>query len=243
MPGCSAWGFKWGTPWGASAAWGDRESIEPGADFITISPGCLDTGRTADTRIYQQFRNEDAAVTWSDGIGALLGEVWADVERGVNLVGLERYVATARGVHLDKVGAVVGRPRGSLTDDADYRLAILVDAATQYSSGTPEQVIELATRLVVGIAGVSEVTFQELYPAAFVLTIPDLSADLFELLLDILEDVPPAGVGALLHTYETTATGGWDYSDSAVSGAGSWSYSGGTGSTEILPVWSYAAGI
>lgn len=204
---CSSWGFLWSEEWGASAAWGDRDTIEPNSEYAAIGPGCLDTLRTADTRIWEQFRNEAAAATWSDGIGAVLGLAWADIERAASMVGPERYVATARGVHLNEVGAAVDRPRGSLTEDADYRLAIIVDAATLYSSGTPEQVLELARRLVTGIAGIGDLDFQELYPAAFRLRIGDMDAAIFNLLADILEDVPPAGVGATLATYFTGVQG------------------------------------
>lgn len=206
---CSAWGFLWGAPWGAAVGWGEKSSIEPDATILPIPAGCLDADKTARTRVWKQYTNADAATTWGDGIAALLGEAFAELESAASLVAYEHYVATARGVQLEEIGAVVGRSRGPLTVDDDYRLAIIVDAATTYASATAPEIIALATRLAAGLSVSGDVEFLPFYPAAYRIRIPDMSADLFALIQDIMADTPPAGVAAALSTYDTEDNGGW----------------------------------
>lgn len=203
---CGEWGDEWGEfEWGAAKSWGARENGDP-ADttslLLPIEPGCLDAMQTAADRIWKQYEGRE---TWAD-IMEIVGEPFAELDVVLGRVDVERYRSTAVGVQLDEIGAVVNRPRGGLLDDELYRLAILVDTASLYASGTIPEILELAHALV-GDGHV--ITLDELFPANFRLRITDLETPIFLLLADILSDVPAAGVGSLLSTFAEATVGGW----------------------------------
>jgi hypothetical protein len=76
----------------------------------------------------------------------------------------ERSVTTATGKTLDLLGAIVGQPRDG-RDDATYRLWISARVMVTRSSGTTEQIIAIANKLVGGGA----VVMREYYPGSFIL--------------------------------------------------------------------------
>lgn len=206
----TAWGdLDWGDfEWGGAQAWGARENGDPSdvdSPLVEIPPGSLEAVQSCTDRLWKQY---ESTVTWPD-LMAIVGEAFGELDVTLSKVDLMRYRSTAEGAQLEEVGAIVGRARGSLSSDADYRLAILVDAATLFASGTLPEIIELAQALSEGLAGQPEVEVAEFYPATFRVRIPDLDADTFALLVDILGDVPPAAVGALLSTYDSSVAGGW----------------------------------
>lgn len=159
-------------------------------DPSVFSPvGTLDYATTTQNRLFKQWEDDPEWLSMMDIIAAS----FAEVEGQLLEINDNRSVSTAFGVQLDDVGELVGRKRNGL-DDADYRRAIIVDANTLFSSGTPWELTELVRTLYPDNA----VSYREFYPASFVLTIFGLSFEEFKLTLDIMQDTPPAGVGALL---------------------------------------------
>ena len=72
-------------------------------------------------------------------------------------------LTAASGDLLDKWGAVVGEPRGSLTDDADYRVFVQARILANRCQGTTDQMIEIWKLLV---APYLEVRHIDNYPAS-----------------------------------------------------------------------------
>jgi len=81
----------------------------------------------------------------------------------------ERHVAVATGETLDILGRIVGQPRDG-RDDATYRLWISARVMVQRSSGTTEEILAIANKLVGG----AEVVMREYYPASFILNMGGL---------------------------------------------------------------------
>lgn len=188
---------------GPPKAWGARENgdpTDPESPLVPILVGEWNAVQTATDRIFKQW---ERTVTWPATMQAI-GELFADVEEVLSDVRLRRHRSTAEGVQLEEVGALVNRPRGSLSSDADYRLAILSDAWSQIASGTGPQVIEIVSALTDGAGLV-----REFFPAVFQIRVPNLDAVRFDLLSDIMRDVPGAGIGAILSTYDEDLAGGF----------------------------------
>ena len=218
--------------------WGTTETIEPGAPFVPIPPGTLDCLTTAIERLYKQF---EAKPNWS-ALVQVFGESFCDVERQASQINVFRYVLTAEGVQLDEIGYLVQRPRNGLTDD-DYRLAIIAEAASLVTSSTVPEILSIVDVLVGGDPGVL-VDFQPKYPAAWILCVVPITPVFFDLLVDILSDVPAAGVAALLCTWDPDNYGGWDTTTGAdASPLGSWSSTTGTDADDVPPLWSHIAAI
>jgi len=78
----------------------------------------------------------------------------------------ERSVATATGETLDILGRIVGQPRDG-RDDATYRLWISARVMVSRSSGTTEQILAIANKLVGGAA----VVLREYYPGSFIVNL------------------------------------------------------------------------
>lgn len=78
-----------------------------------------------------------------------------------------RYLETAEGYQLDRIGRIVGRGRGSLSDD-DYRIAVRGQIRINRSCGTPEDLIAV-TRLSAPTGTVF--VYGELYPATVIMSI------------------------------------------------------------------------
>lgn len=212
----SAWSFQWGEPWGSGTKWNQHEGPRPGeGDLVPIPPGDLDAVTTAEERIWKQF---EGTATWAAMCG-VLGLAHGDVEHVMAQLEPMRYVGTATGVWLDRVGELVNLPRAGWTDDDDYRLAIIAEALSEITTGAPDEIIDLALRL----APDPEVVRYYEGVASFVLVISDLTGARFDLIRAVMRDMPPAGVGAWLDTYETdtTAGPGWDPQPSPV-GAPGW---------------------
>lgn len=187
--GFTYWSALYGSgdiEYGEAVTWDDL------SDPDVLAPvGLFDYYTSAQNRIWKQF---EETTTWPD-LMDIIAESFDEVEIQLAEINDHRAVSTAYGIQLDAIGALVGRSRGTLDDDA-YRRAIVVDANTLFSSGTPWQISELARSLY----PTRVVTLTEFYPAAFSLQIVDLTLEEFDLLLDIMADTPPAGVGALLES-------------------------------------------
>lgn len=91
-----------------------------------------------------------------------LGQIQA-AEDAIAAVLVQRQLATAQGVNLDVLGAIVGQPRGGRSDRL-YRVWIAARVLVNRSSGLTGQIIAIATTLV-GTG--NRVRLVEQYPAAF----------------------------------------------------------------------------
>lgn len=103
----------------------------------------------------------------------------------------ERVIDTAVGVQLDGLGDIVGEERKG-KNDTSYRTWIRGRIRANRSSGTPEDMLEIADL----ITDANALAIEEYYPAGFNLIIFD---DLLENIDDveaILDDASPAGVRA-----------------------------------------------
>lgn len=224
--------------WFGSLYWAQRDGddqSDPEAALLEIRPGELDCTETARRRIWKQF--EDAA-SWQRLMVEIVGPTFDELELAIGSVDQARYLSTAEGAVLDEIGYAVGRPRGTLTDDELYRLAIKADAATLFSSGTVPEVVEIC-RALLG----DEMRVAQFYPAQVVISAPDVEPDVFLLLLDVLkEDLLPVGVGGILETWDSEAIGGWgsttDPTDTEIAEAGEWSATTGTDADDGLVLWS-----
>jgi hypothetical protein len=227
------WGFEWGDFWGSATPWGTLD--DDGAP-LPIEPGDLDTVTTAQNRLFRQFMLGD---NWQR-LFSVIGVVFGEVELVSAEAHLERYVGTASGANLDRIGELVNLQRGGTTDDDDYRLAIIAEATSLVVSGTPEEIIDLAVRLAPEGA---DVRFYEAPPAFFYIVIPDLTGPRFDLIRTIMADVPPAGVGARLVTYDSDLTTGWASSYGSDGGTAAWASSYGADADDALAPWSHSGEI
>jgi hypothetical protein len=233
----STWGFLWGSAWGSATLWNSPDPDALDDQRAAIPPGDLDAVATAIERIWKQY---DVTETWV-AYATALGGAFGDVEQVTGQFEVQRYVGTAVGTYLDQIGALVNLPRSGWTTDDDYRLAIIAEALSRVTSGAADEIIDVAIRIAPDGATVQ---YREPAPASFVLTVPDLDPNRWALMLDVMADMPPAGVGAWLETWSSSTTAGWDYAASpgSVSPVASWSYSGG-GTAGVLAPWSYRAAI
>lgn len=219
--------------WFASVPWATQEDpLDPDSAFVEIRPGELDATTTALRRIWYQFLGQPE---W-ERLLTLVGGLGATLERGIGSIDQARYLSTAEGDVLDEIGAVVDRPRDGLSDDL-YRLAIRAEAGSIFASGTIPEILEL-TRSLVG----DEVRVHELFPATIRIAAPDIATAVFLVLLSILADVPAAGVGALLSTWDSARPGAWgsttDPTETEITEPGTWSSTTGADADGGTPLWS-----
>lgn len=222
--------------WFETLYWAQRDGAEddPLAPLVEIRPGELDCTETALRRIWKQF---EGAASWETLMG-VIGATFQQLELGLGSVDQTRYIRTAYGRGLDELGELVGLPRGALTDDELYRLAIIADAATLFSSGTVPEVVEIV-RALLG----NETTVAQYYPAQVVISSPDVAPDVFGLMLDVLkEDLLVVGVGGILETWDSEVVYGWgstrDPGDTEIVTAGAWSTQRGTSADDGPALWS-----
>lgn len=232
----STWGSTWGFTWGATTEWNTRaDPRDPASALLRTLPGDLDTIQTAIARLRRQF---SSTVSWP-ALATILGKAFADFERAHRLAEPQRYVGAATGVWLAEIGALVGLSREGWTDDDDYRLAIVAEALSRITSGSIDEIVDVALRLTPDGA---TLFYSEQYPAAFDLAIADLPPGRFALILSVLSDMPPAGVGAFLTTWPTALVAGWAFDDLDPEVFGSWDYLV-PGDADALSLWSYSASI
>jgi hypothetical protein len=235
----SLWGFLWGTPWGSGTEWGARaDPRDDASELLTLQPGDLDTIDTALARIRFQFTQTASHPAFA----RVIGGAFADLERAMVALERQRYVATASGVWLAEIGALVGLAREGWTDDEDYRLAVVAEALSLITSSTIDEIVDVALRLLPEGATMA---YRDRYPAAWEIAVPDLPAARWGLMLAVLADMPAAGVGAYLTTWPEAETAGWAYDATEPDVVGSWGYIAGddTDVEDVLSLWSYTAQI
>lgn len=91
-----------------------------------------------------------------------LGEEFQSIEDAFNSIGLARSIATAEGVHLDKLGYIVGAVRPDNVSDYVYRVIIYGRISANVSQGEPENVINTYKLLTQA----TNVRMEEEFPAA-----------------------------------------------------------------------------
>lgn len=117
-------------------------------------------------RIYQQFQ----ATTWASKLAAAVADGARELDEALRAALVARSIdpvtddstsaayGVGRGAQLDRIGRVVGQPRGAATD-AVYRLLLRARILANRSRGGPDQVIDVfvamfagdgAPRLIVG---------------------------------------------------------------------------------------------
>jgi len=189
------WGFLWGGLWGGAGLIPWEAVNEAGG----IPAGKLDAKLTAFNRLYKQWEERD---NWQK-LMSVVGEEFGNVNKQQGEIKAFRYISTAAGQGLDDIGEVVGRSRAGLDDD-DYRLAIIAEAVSLFSSGTVPEILGVIAALLPAVTGVE---FVEKFPASWTVCIVNLTPELFDLLLEILADQPAAGVSALLCTFDPPSMG------------------------------------
>lgn len=103
--------------------------------------------------------------------------------------------AVASGVHLDRLGKLVGQPREG-RDDQTYRLWIMARILINRSSGTPDNILNIAQ-----IVTNSTAELVELYPGSYEIGIFGVSVT--QAVASILAEADPIGVNGALITSES----------------------------------------
>lgn len=111
----------------------------------------------AASRLTEQFKTKPAVVALLKSWAAEIQEL----EDSANELRLQRALASAEGVNLDVLGAIVGQPRGGRSD-TQYRIWIAGRILVNKSRGKTPQLIAIAAKLCNG-----PVRLREFYPAAF----------------------------------------------------------------------------
>lgn len=141
----------------------------------------------AKARFVQQFRAKPNMEAW---LADYVTQV-QDLEDVFFQLLLDRVIATAIGVQLDGLGAIVGEERKGKSD-ASYRIWIRGRILANRSSGTPEQMLELADL----VTDANTLAIEEYYPAGFNLIIYDDLVENVDDVAAILDAASPAGVRA-----------------------------------------------
>lgn len=220
--------------WFGTLYWAQRDGSQddPDAPLLEIRPGELDCTETARRRIFKQW---EEAASWQRLMVEIIGPTFDELELALGSVDQARYLSTAEGQQLDEIGYMVGRPRGTLTDDDLYRLAIQADAATLFSSGTVPEVVSIC-RALLG----DDMRVRQLYPATVLIRAPDVPPEVFVLLLDVLkDDLLVVGVAGILETWNSATVGAWDTSRPAsLTSLGAWSTSRDASADGVRVPWS-----
>lgn len=106
----------------------------------------VDHSAAALARLPQQYRGEAAPTNVQRVLAALAG-AFQPLELALMQLLLLRRVDTAEGVHLDELGAIVGRPRAGESDDV-YRRRIRAQIAANASDGRVEDLLAIANLVI-----------------------------------------------------------------------------------------------
>lgn len=112
----------------------------------------------AKDRLIEQYRGKVQLESLIEAIVKPLQEI----EDVLNTLGLDRWIDSAYGVQLDKVGKIVGAYREAGQSDDDFRPIIKVQIILNLNQGTPEEIIAAAKFFI----GAAFIWYLEVYPAA-----------------------------------------------------------------------------
>lgn len=145
-------------------------------------------------RFIEQYRDK----TKLNALARSYLKIIQEIENAAWEVILYRLLTNAEGEQLDMIGRIVGRGRNDLPD-SDYLLAIRAQIRINRSSGTPEDLIDVA-RLTLP-AGFT-FTFEEQHPATVFFTVSGAVNFSISLLLDNLKRAKAGGVRLFLEYSE-----------------------------------------
>lgn len=137
----------------------------------------------------------------TSGLARALGLALQEVEDAALDMVLAHTVEAAFGVWLDRVGRLVGEPRGGL-DDTDYRRWIRARILASRAQGAVDRVLEV----IATASDAVEVRYVPSYPADYALELipsADLTVEQEARLVALAEDITPAGVGVRVVVAET----------------------------------------
>ena len=107
----------------------------------------------------------------------------------------KRGLETAEGRNLNRLGLLVGLPRGSYLDDEDYKDAIYIQIATLYSQGTYLDITNLLKLIGLGNDGFN---YSEPAPATFLMSLGIVPSNKVEGASDLVNAAKSAGVATNL---------------------------------------------
>ena len=139
-------------------------------------------------RFLTQFKNSTQLKSLG---GAYMGPMQG-LEDNIQSLYEDRWIISAFGETLNKLGEMVGVPRNGRTDE-EYRLAILSEITLQYSSGSIDDIIATAKT----ITGAGKIRYFENPPAGFMLNIVDITngdTQNWDVVRSSIDGVRPAGV-------------------------------------------------
>lgn len=129
-----------------------------------------------------------------------------ELEQAIVDMLVARQLDTATGVHLDRLGAIVGQPRDGVTDDELYRRYIRARIFTNKSSGTAEELIRIS-KLIVDDDGITVRLEQQQVATILVWLDGDVETDVTDVLIKFLRSAKAAGVKlTLLSSSEPAGT-------------------------------------
>lgn len=113
---------------------------------------------------------------------------------------IQRAIDTATGVHLHRLGKILGQPYGG-EDEELYRRYLRARVKVNRSSGTIPELIQI-TRLIIGNDPAARVVAEPQYPATIVIRIENMviGADLAALLFAFLVDAVAGGVRLIVES-------------------------------------------
>lgn len=112
----------------------------------------------AKNRLIEQYRGKPRV----EGIVEALVTPLQDIEDVLLQLKTERWIDSAVGIQLDKIGKIVGLERDYGQEDEDYRLLIKAKIVMNLNQGTPEEIIAAAKFFIGSIF----IWYLEVYPAA-----------------------------------------------------------------------------
>lgn len=112
----------------------------------------------AKERLIEQYKNKVKVEGTVEAIVTPLQEI----EDVLLALKMERWIDSAIGVQLDKIGRIVGATRDVGQNDDDFRLVIKAQIIMNLNQGTPEEIIAAAKFFI----GSAFIWYLEVYPAA-----------------------------------------------------------------------------
>lgn len=112
----------------------------------------------AKNRLIEQYRGKSKV----EGVIEAVVAPIQDIEDVLEQLKLERWIETAIGVQLDKIGRIVGAEREIGQTDDDFRLVVKAQIIMNLNQGTPEEIIAAAKFFI----GAAFIWYLEVYPAA-----------------------------------------------------------------------------
>lgn len=112
----------------------------------------------AKNRLIEQYRGKPKI----EGVLEAIVAPIQDIEDVLEQLKIERWIETAIGVQLDKIGRIVGAEREIGQNDDDFRLVVKAQIIMNLNQGTPEEIISAAKFFI----GAAFIWYLEVYPAA-----------------------------------------------------------------------------